>query len=190
MNWVDFAILGVIALSAVVGFFRGFLRETIGLVTWALAFYFAFTNAQAAAGWFQQWLDSSSLRMGAGFAVIFIAVLIVGAVINYLIGRLVKETGFSGTDHTLGGLFGVLRGVAILVLLVLLAGMTPLPRDGWWQQSIFMDHLQAGAVNVRSWLPERFAQAIVYPSELDTAGTSAVVRQKPDASTPFTSSSS
>lgn len=169
MNWADFAILGVIALSAVIGFFRGFLRETIGLVTWALAFYCAFISAETTAVWFRDWIDSSSIRIGAGFAVVFIGVLIIGAIVNYVIGRLVSKTGFAGTDRTLGGVFGVMRGTAILVLLVLLAGMTPLPDDAWWQKSTFIGHLQDGAVRVRSWLPERFADAIVYPSEIDTS---------------------
>lgn len=165
MNWADFAILAIIALSAVIGFFRGFLREVVGLATWVLAFYLAFVCAETLSPLFRQWISSGSIRIGVAFAVVFIAVLIVGAIINYILGRLVSKTGFAGTDRTVGGAFGILRGVAILVLLALLAGMTPLPRDVWWRSSVFIDHLQDGAVYVRDLLPERFAKAIVYPSE-------------------------
>lgn len=165
MNWADVAILAIIALSAVIGFLRGFLREAVGLATWVVAFYLAFISAESAAVWFKQWIDSGSIRIAVAFAAIFIGVLIVGAIINYGIGRLVNKTGFAGTDRTLGGAFGVIRGAAILVLLALLAGMTPLPKDAWWQNSVFIGHLQDGAIRVRGWLPERFANAVVYPSD-------------------------
>lgn len=165
MNWVDFAILAVIALSAIIGFFRGFLREIIGLASWVLAFYIAFISAEAAAPWFQQWVSSDSIRIGVAFAVIFILVLIVGAIVSWIFGKLVDNTGLAGTDRIVGAGFGVVRGVAILVLLVMLAGMTPLPQDNWWQQSMFMHNLRDGAVYVRDKLPQRFAQAIVYPSD-------------------------
>lgn len=167
MNWADFVILAVIALSAIIGFFRGFLREVVGLATWALAFYLAFISARAASVLFTQWISSSSIRIGLAFAIIFIVVLIIGAIINYILGRLVTKTGFAGTDRTVGGAFGILRGVAILVLLALLAGMTPLPQDAWWRDSVLIGHLENGAIHVRDMLPERFAKAIVYPSEQD-----------------------
>lgn len=185
MNWADFAILAIIALSAIIGFFRGFLREVIGLVTWALAFYLAFISAQAISGWFEAWISSSSIRIGVAFAVIFLAVLIVGAVFNFIIGRLVNKTGFAGTDRTVGGAFGILRGAAILVLLALLAGMTPLPRDAWWQESVLISHLQDGAIYVRDMLPERFAQAIVYPSDSTMIKPSSVVTDLPVETPPM-----
>lgn len=130
-----------------------------------LAFYLAFVSAESAAVWFKQWIASGSIRIAVAFGVVFIAVLIVGAIVNYILGRLVSKTGFAGTDRTLGGVFGIVRGAAILVLLALLAGMTPLPRDAWWQESVLIGHLQDGAIRVRDWLPDRFADAIVYPSE-------------------------
>lgn len=177
MNWVDFVILAVIAISAIIGLFRGFLREVVGLASWVLAFYLAFISAETFAPWFQQWFSSESIRIGAAFAVVFIAVLIVGAIVAWILGKLADNTGLAGTDRIIGAAFGVLRGIAILVLLVLLAGMTPLPRDNWWQQSLFMDHLRDGAIYVRNQLPERFAQAVVYPFEQTAA--SAQPEQQP-----------
>lgn len=167
MIWVDLAILAVIALSAVIGFFRGFLREAIGLATWILAFYLAFVFAEPGALWLERWISVASARLAVAFGVIFIVVLVLGAIVNYIIGRLVNQTGFAGTDRAIGGLFGVLRGVAVLVVLVLLAGVTPVPRDNWWQQSIFVGHLQSGAVWVRGFLPPDLAGAITYPDVPD-----------------------
>ena len=163
MIWVDIAILAVVALSATIGFFRGFLREAIGLATWLLAFYLAFSFADTGAALLQGWISVGSARLAVAFGLIFILVLLLGAVLNYVIGRLVNQTGFAGTDRAIGGLFGVLRGVAVLIVLVLLAGVTPVPRDAWWQQSIFIAHLQEGALRVRDLLPPDLAGAITYP---------------------------
>jgi membrane protein required for colicin V production len=163
MIWIDVAILAVIALSAIVGFFRGFLREALGLATWIVAFWMAFMFANSASEYLRRWIDADSARLAVAFAVVFIGVLIVGAVFNYLLGRLISQTGFAGTDRALGIVFGVVRGVAVLVLLVLLAGVTPVPKDNWWQQSLFVGQLEAGAIWVRDYLPPNIAQAINYP---------------------------
>ena len=163
MIWVDIVILAVVALSAVIGFFRGFLREAVGLATWLLAFYAAFSFAESGAALLQGWISVASARLAVSFGLIFILVLLVGAILNYVIGRLVNQTGFAGTDRAIGGVFGVLRGVAVLIVLVLLAGVTPIPRDAWWQESIFIAHLQEGALRVRDLLPPDLAGAITYP---------------------------
>lgn len=162
MIWVDYAILTVVAVSAIVGFFRGFFREAVGLATWLIAFWVAFRFAVPAAEWLTAWISVRSVRLGISFGVIFIVVLIVGAVISYLMARLVDRTGFGGTDRALGGVFGVLRGVGLLVLLVLLAGLTPVPEDAWWQESLFVGHLERGALWVRDWLPADVAEEIRY----------------------------
>lgn len=160
MSWADYAILVVIALSAVVGFFRGFFREAIGLATWIVAFWLAFRLAAPGAAFLEQWITVPSIRLAVAFGVLFLAVLVVGAVINHFIARMVDNTGFAGTDRVLGGVFGVLRGAAVLVVLVLLAGLTPVPEDPWWDQSLFIDHLERGALWLRDWLPPDLAQEI------------------------------
>lgn len=167
MIWVDVAIIVVIALSAIVGFFRGFLREALGLATWIGAFYIAFLFSDVGAVMLRQWMSVQSERLAVAFCVIFIAVLVLGAIVNYVLGRLVSGTAFAGTDRMLGIVFGVVRGVAVLVLLVLLAGVTSIPRDHWWRQSIFIGHLEAGALWARRYLPPDLAGAITYPDAPD-----------------------
>lgn len=169
MIWIDVAIVVVVALSAVIGFFRGFLREALGLATWIVAFYLAFVFAAPAAVYLKRWIAADSARLAVAFAVIFLAVLIVGAIVNYLLGRLVSETGLAGTDRAVGIVFGVVRGVAVLIVLVLLAGVTPLPRDSWWQRSVFIGQLEDGALWVRGYLPTNIANAITYPDAPPTA---------------------
>lgn len=160
MIWVDYAIVGAIALSALIGFFRGFFRETIGLATWLIAFLLGFWLTTAGASLLRPWVSVRSVRLAIAFGVIFLCVLIVGAVVNHMLHQLIEGTGFAGTDRVLGAAFGFVRGVAVLIILVLLAGLTPVPRDAWWQQSQFMGHLQDGAVWVRGWLPSELAGRI------------------------------
>lgn len=171
MIWVDVVILVVIALSAVIGFFRGLVREAIGLMTWLVAFYLAFIWAESAAILLEDWISIDSARLAVAFGIIFIAVLFVGALINYGLSRLLSQTGFAGTDRVLGGVFGVLRGAAVLVLLTMLAGVTPVPRDDWWQNSVLIPHLEDGAVWLRDYLPADLANAITYPDVPDTSGS-------------------
>ncbi len=169
MIWVDYAILGIVALSAVIGLFRGFTREAIGLATWILAFLVAYKLAEPVAGLLADLISARSVRLAAAFGGVFIIVLIIGAVVNYSISKLVTQTGFAGTDRALGSIFGVLRGAGVLVVLVLLAGFTAVPKDQWWQESIFIPHLEEGAVWVRDWLPTDLAEEIEFDRPLTPA---------------------
>lgn len=167
MIWVDYAILGIVALSAVIGLFRGFTREAIGLATWVLAFMVAYKLAEPISGLLAELISARSVRLAVAFGGLFIIVLIIGAIANYSVSKLVTQTGFAGTDRALGSVFGVLRGVAVLVLLVLLAGITAVPRDQWWQDSIFIPHLEEGAIWARNWLPEDLAEEIDFGRTTD-----------------------
>lgn len=163
MIWIDVAILVVVALSAIIGFFRGFLREALGLAIWALAFYVAFVFSTPGAVYLQRWIHTDSIRLAVAFAAIFLAVLIVGAVVSHLLGRLIRETGLAGTDRAVGIVFGVVRGVAVLIVLVLIAGVTPVPKQPWWHKSLFIGQLEQGALWVRAYLPPNIAKSIHYP---------------------------
>ena len=94
--------------------------------------------------------------------------LLVGGLATWLMGRLVKSTGLSGTDRLLGLGFGLLRGAALGCVLVLLLGFTPLPQDAWWRESQLLPGFQRGAEWLRSWLPEAVARHVRYTPALPT----------------------
>lgn len=180
MIWVDYAILAIIAVSALVGLFRGFFREAVGLASWVIAFWLAFHFCNPVAELLQHWIAVHSIRLAVAFGIIFILVLIIGAIANFMVSKLVEQTGFAGTDRALGGVFGILRGVAILVLLVLFAGLTPVPKDNWWQQSMLVDDLQSGAIWLRDWLPRDLSKEIRYPVDAKQSNNSQQsVRNRP-----------
>lgn len=161
MNWVDIVILAVIALSVIVSLFRGFLREVFSLLVWILAAWLAFRFAAPLAGRMEPWIDLPSARVIIAFAGVFLVVLVIGGLINYLIGKLVASTGLSGTDRMVGALFGAVRGIAIVLVAVVLAGFTPFPQDPWWKASRLLpafERLAAWAVerapdNLSGYLP-------------------------------------
>ena len=97
MVWIDNVIIAVIAFSALVSLIRGFIREALSLVTWGCAFFVASHYFSYLAVWFTGFEDEL-IRNGIAIAVLFVATLIVGAIVNYVIGSLVEKTGLSGTD--------------------------------------------------------------------------------------------
>jgi membrane protein required for colicin V production len=153
MIWIDYVILGVIGLSTIISLVRGFVREALSLVVWVFAFWVAWTFFRELAGHLGVF-SVPSVRLGVAFAILFISTLIVGALVNYLIGQLVDKTGLSGTDRLIGMLFGAARGALLIGVLVLLAGLTPFPEDPWWQESRLLGHFQELATWLKGLLPE------------------------------------
>lgn len=153
MIWIDYFIVGTIVVSALVSLFRGFVREALSLAIWILAFWVAWTFFRDLAPVFGNWVATPSVQFGIAFGLLLIATLLVGGILNYLIGRLIDETGLSGTDRMLGMVFGVARGVLVVAILVLLARATPLPQDPWWKESALLGNFDRMADWLVDFLP-------------------------------------
>jgi len=142
--------------------FRGFVKEALALATWLVALWVAMAFYEELAAWLSQWIAVPSAQKATAFGVLFVCVLLLGAIVNYLVGKLVEKTGLTGTDKMLGVVFGVARGAVIIAILVLLAGLTPLPQDPWWQDSQFLGYFEDLAVWMRDFLPSEIANNISY----------------------------
>ena len=134
-TWVDWAIVAIIAISALISLSRGFVKEALSLVTWIIAGAVAWMFGGSLSEYFVGYIETPSARVIAGCAIMFVATLIVGAMINYLIGELVRVTGLSGTDRFLGMAFGAARGVLLVVVAVGLLSLGPVQQDEWWKES-------------------------------------------------------
>ena len=138
MNWTDYAIIGVILLSAVISLIRGFVKEAISLAIWISAFFIA-SQFYADLATYLTKLDDLMIRNGVAIAILFVSTLVLGGLINYLISQLVEFTGLTGTDRALGLVFGALRGILIVsALLFFFDTFTPLSSSTWWGTSVLI----------------------------------------------------
>jgi membrane protein required for colicin V production len=157
MSWVDLIIIAIIVISALISLVRGFVKESISLASWVVAGFIALRYFAALADVLEPYIESPTIRSGTGFAILFVCGLIVGAIINFMAGQLVSKTGLSGTDKSLGVVFGAARGIIIVIMLVLLAGLTPMPSESWWKDSTMVEYFASMASWIKDIMPDDVA---------------------------------
>jgi membrane protein required for colicin V production len=162
MLWVDILIISIIAISAIISLIRGFVTEAVSLATWITAFALAWFFFRSLAVELEPWIDVPSIRLGVAYGVILLVVLVVGALVNQFMKKLVDSTGLSGTDRLIGIFFGAARGAVVVAILILLAGLTPFPQDPWWTESRLIPHFQEMAVWLKGYLPDDIAANFSY----------------------------
>jgi membrane protein required for colicin V production len=160
MIWVDYVIIGIIALSAIIGLARGLIREVLALGVWIAALLAAWFFYRPVAEQLTPWLSTPSLRMGAAVVLIVLGVLIAGAIVGWMLSLLVEKTGLTGTDRLLGMVFGAGRGAVVVALLVFLASLTPMIEDPWWSQSELLPRFQLLADAMLDLVPPEVTQRI------------------------------
>jgi membrane protein required for colicin V production len=161
---VDFAILAIILLSALISLVRGFVREAMSLVGWVAAIWISITFAGGFSelGIVKSSITDVTLRLMVSFLALFVMTLIVSGVINFFSVKLVQRTGLTGTDRFLGVVFGFIRGALLVIVLVLLAGLTPMPKESWWDDSFLLFRFEAVAVWLSDFLPSSIAGKLSY----------------------------
>jgi len=138
--WFDWLILAVIGISALISLTRGFVREALSLLSWIIAGAVAWLFGGALADQLVGYIDSPTIRIISACALLFLATLMLGGLINYLVVQLVQVTGLSGTDRFLGMVFGAARGALLVVVVVGLLSMAPVEEELWWRQSDLVPH--------------------------------------------------
>lgn len=140
LGWIDWAIIAIITVSALISLTRGFVKEALSLLTWVVAGLVAWLFGGALAGHLSPFIETPSIRVIVACSILFIMTLLLGGLINYLIGQLVRVTGLSGTDRFLGMVFGAARGALLIVVAVGLLSLAPVEGDVWWRQSELIPH--------------------------------------------------
>lgn len=157
VNWADYVIVAVLGLSVLVGLWRGLISEVLSIVCWVLAFWVAWMFGEQLAEKFTA-VEVASARLLLGYMTCFFGVVVAGAIISFVVRKLVAGTGLSSTDRLLGMFFGLARGLLLVVVAVLLLGFTPFPRDTWWHESRLMPSFERGAQWLAAQLPDSVAQ--------------------------------
>ncbi|MBM7060878.1 CvpA family protein [Pseudomonas sp. UL073] len=139
-TWFDWAIIAIIVVSSLISLRRGFVKEALSLVTWIVAGAVAWMFGGALAQHLADFIETPSARVIAACVLLFVVTLLVGALVNFLIGELIRVTGLDGTDRFLGMVFGAARGALLVVVAVGLLSLAPVQQDSWWQQSTLLPH--------------------------------------------------
>jgi membrane protein required for colicin V production len=162
MTLFDYAVLVIITASVVLSVARGFVREVIALCGWVGAFLAAIMLSATVSGWLATSIEEDSIRTVSAFVLVFFATLLAAALLSIAFSRLVRSAGLGVEDRLLGGLFGLARGVLIIMVLVLLAGLTGMPRQQAWANAVLSPPFEALALAMKAWLPSDLSQHISY----------------------------
>ena len=141
---IDIAIVFIVAISGVISMIRGFVKEAMALVIWLSAFVVAMSFKEVVAELLANVIVLASIRQLAAWGILFVGTLLIGAMVNFLLGKLVSSTGLSGTDRTLGLVFGVFRGLlVVLALVIIVPKALPVDQDSWWTASSLIPLFQS-----------------------------------------------
>ncbi len=154
MSSVDWILLVVLALSALFGALRGFVAEVLSMVVWIAAFWLAFIYGAEVAQWLQPQIADAAGRLLLAYALVFIAAMVAGSVVSWIVARTVRSLGLGGVDSFFGFVYGLARGVVLGCVLVLVLGWTALPQQPQWRASPLIPLYQSGAEAMAHWLPE------------------------------------
>jgi membrane protein required for colicin V production len=162
MTSFDWVVLCIVGLSTLFAFLRGVIRELIALIAWILGIVGAVALTPTLGATLPDVTGQPAVRYIVAFAVIVIAALLLGALIAWPLSKAVRAAGLGFVDRFLGSLFGLARGVALMLAFVLVAGLTPLPRTDWWQNAILVPPLVAAVFALRPHLPVELANRLDY----------------------------
>ncbi len=174
MTGFDFAVLGVLALSTLLAYVRGVVRELMAIVSWVIGFFAALAFGSPVAAALPGMEESPVAKYVVAFALVFIVVLVLGAIVAHLLSKVVRAAGLGFLDRFLGALFGLARGVLLVLVLVLIAGLTELPRNNWWQNSLLAPSAVALALALRDWLPSAWAAQLDFSANGRKLGKSLI----------------
>jgi len=162
MTVFDYVVLVIMGLSVLLSILRGFVREALALVSWLAAFFVAKLYTLELAPLLPQSIPSQSLRLLAAFLILFLATLLICSLLAIALSEVFKRVGLGWMDRCLGALFGLARGMIIVGVLVLLGGLTTLPKDARWRNAMFSAPLEAMVISLLPWFPTDIAKHVKY----------------------------
>lgn len=159
MTAFDYGVIVILLASLALGLWRGLIGEVLALLAWILAALAAWQFGPEIGALITAIADPG-IRVLAGYAVVFIGVLIVLALVRLAVRGLLKALGLTAVDRVLGVLFGVARGMLIVLILVAVGGMTSAPKQPWWEKATFAPPLETAVLASKPWLPPEAAKRI------------------------------
>ena len=162
MTIFDYLVLFVLVSSVVISTLRGLVKEILSLLGWIVAFVVANAYGAKLAPMLPDLLPGETARLILAFIVLFLGVRILMGLLSLAIGALVEASGLSLADRGLGGLFGLARGIVIVLAAVILCGMTAIPQQAFWKDALLSPMAETGVRTVKPFLPAALAQHVRY----------------------------
>lgn len=158
MPTLDWIFLAVLLFSLVLGAWRGLMYEVFSVLSWIVAFVLAQWFAPDAAQWIPIAGDAEAVRYAGGFILVFVATVFAGGLVAFVIKKLVSAAGLSPADRMLGAVFGLMRGMLLLLATTVVVGMTPLHTASWWTSAMGPRMTGTVLAAVKPVLPEEFGK--------------------------------
>ncbi len=162
MIWIDYVISGLVLITVISGFMRGLGPAVFSFLLWLLAIGIGLNFSREFSVFLKPLINNPLPKITAAFLLLFLITLIVGSLIRMLLGDSIKKTTLNFTNRLGGMVFGALHGMVVVLVLVILAGLTALPDDLWWQESTLLPPFQTSAIWSRDHIPSGLAEYIHY----------------------------
>lgn len=164
MEIFDLVAVTIISISVLLSLLRGLTTEIISLVSWFVAFWIAKSSTATVAHIVPFSVTAiEGARVAIAFVVVFVAVWVVTVLFRIMLSRLIKVSGLSGINRIFGACFGLIRGVALMVCITLVCGLTNLPKKPSWQNAILTPHFEWAVATSAQWLPKKITQQVHFP---------------------------
>jgi len=141
LNWADWTLIVIISLSSLMSLKRGFIREALSLATWVVAFVVARTFHPHVQTLLVDSVSVPELRVISAFSILFVATLLIGAGVNFVVAALIRITGLTPFDRMLGVFFGLARGLVLSIVMIAVLRLSPMADSDWWKSSIMIENL-------------------------------------------------
>ncbi len=155
LTLTDGVLGGVLLLSLIIGAWRGLVVELMSLAGWVASFVLAQWLAGDVTQWLPIWQDAAfQLRYALSFALVFVAGMFAAALLSWLLRKVVDTVGLRPADRSLGAIFGLVRGVVVLLVLSVLVHLTGMRMQDWWQDSRATPMLEVLLMGIKPMLPQ------------------------------------
>lgn len=165
LTWLDWAVFIVLGASTLLAAIRGLVREVASFAIWICAIALGWQLAPLIVDALPSVIPSDQLRFSVGFVGVIIVVTLVGRLVASALQALIDAAGVRPIDRLMGMLFGLLRGCLIILIVGMLAMMTAIAQQAFWQQARTRPWIEAGVAMTKPWLPGRFADLLKFEGE-------------------------
>lgn len=162
MTLFDYLVIFVLVCSVVISTLRGLVKEILSLLSWVISFVVANAYGQDLARLLPDMIPGSTTRLIVAFIALFIGARLLMMLLSMAIDAAIKASGLSLADRGLGGLFGLGRGLVIVLAAVLLCGMTAIPKQPFWKEAVLSPLAETAARTVKPFLPGEFARHVQF----------------------------